>query len=67
MNERDFCYWLKGFVELAGELENINPTQWNMIKDHLALVHVKETPNYKNVVSTKLIDLETPITCGIDL
>jgi hypothetical protein len=44
MTEKDFCYWLQGFVELHGTV----PTeeQWAMIKDHLSLVFLKVTPTY---------------------
>ena len=40
MNERDFVYWLKGFIELTGD-SSPNFEQWQMIKDHLALVMTK--------------------------
>jgi hypothetical protein len=42
MNDRDFCLWLQGFVELSGD----KPTdaQWKSIKEHLALVFNKVTP-----------------------
>ena len=35
MKHENFCYWLQGFAELAGE----KPTkeQWRMIMDHLDL------------------------------
>jgi hypothetical protein len=37
-----FCDWLQGYVELSGA----RPTdeQWASIKDHLALVYTKVTP-----------------------
>jgi hypothetical protein len=43
MNERDFAYWLNGFVEMNG---GAMPTaaQWKAIQDHLALVFKKVTP-----------------------
>lgn len=46
MNSQDFCYWLKGFSEIAGKV----PTkeQWQVIQDHLSLVFNKVTPLYKN-------------------
>lgn len=42
MNEKDFCYWLNGYIELNGELPS--PQQWEMIKEHLKLVFNKVTP-----------------------
>jgi hypothetical protein len=43
MDAIQFSYWLNGFVELN---PNAMPTQtqWQIIKDHLALVHQKVTP-----------------------
>ena len=43
MTAEQFSYWLNGFVELQ---PNAMPTltQWQIIKDHLALVHKKVTP-----------------------
>ncbi len=45
MTPERFTDWLNGFVELGDK----RPTevQWTMIKDHLALVYTKVTPNRK--------------------
>lgn len=43
MTPEQFAYWLNGFVELAPDAV-LSQTQWQIIKDHLALVHKKETP-----------------------
>jgi hypothetical protein len=50
MNERDFAYWLNGFVEMNG---GAMPTaaQWKAIQDHLALVFKKVTPPVVEVKS----------------
>ena len=45
MNERDFAYWLQGFVEMNPEMKQPTPEQWAQIKDHLKLVFTKVTPN----------------------
>lgn len=45
MNERDFCYWLQGLFELQ-DPDFLNEKTTKIIKDHLALVFKKETPNY---------------------
>ncbi|HUW47256.1 MAG TPA: hypothetical protein VMW36_00745 [Patescibacteria group bacterium] len=45
MNERDFCYWLKGFTELTNS-ESLSDEQWAVVKDHLKLVFDKLTPTY---------------------
>lgn len=41
MNAQEFCYWLQGYAELAGE----RPTeaQWATIREHLKLVFTKVT------------------------
>lgn len=43
MEARDFCYWLKGSVDMNPEAM-ITHTQWLVIKDHLEQVFKKETP-----------------------
>jgi len=45
MNERDFVYWLNGHVELNPMQDHPTPAQWKMIKEHLALVMTKVTPD----------------------
>lgn len=44
MNEREFCYWLQGFFEV-GNPKQLSPEQTQIIKDHLALLFTKVTPN----------------------
>ena len=44
MNERDFCYWLQGYMELTYSQE-LNQEQVAIIKNHLNLVFNKLTPN----------------------
>lgn len=46
MNSNDFCYWLKGYLELAGTDEPLTPKQMKIINDHLGLVFNKVTPDY---------------------
>jgi len=47
MTAEQFTYWLQGFMETA-DPKSINETQTQIIKDHLALVFGKVTPDYKN-------------------
>jgi hypothetical protein len=44
MNERDFVYWLNGYLELTGET-SLSPAQVQIVKDHLNLVLDKKTPS----------------------
>lgn len=44
MTEREFCYWVQGFVEMNPNAM-VTHTQWEIIKDHLKLVFKKETPD----------------------
>lgn len=50
MTPEQFCYWLQGFAEITGANvgfgSNPQPHEWEVIKDHLALVFKKETPSY---------------------
>ncbi|UAV84595.1 hypothetical protein PHB09_100 [Pseudomonas phage PHB09] len=43
MNSEQFTYWLNGFVEMNPNAM-ITPSQWDMLKQHLALVFNKVTP-----------------------
>ena len=42
MNERDFCYWLKGYFELTYD-NQLTADQIEIIREHLNLVFDKET------------------------
>lgn len=56
MNERDFIYWLRGLLE-GGNVNTLTEEQVKTIKDHLALVVIKVTPdNYSNTI---LVDRKT--------
>ena len=43
MNERDFCYWLQGYIELTNKDKGLTTAQVAIIKEHLALVFDKVT------------------------
>lgn len=43
MNEKEFCYWLQGYVEINGSVPS--EKEWQIIKDHLQLVFNKVTPD----------------------
>lgn len=47
MNQSEFTLWLHGYVEICG----VRPDdrQWEIIKDHLALVFTKVTPDRSDV------------------
>lgn len=50
MTARDFCYWLQGYFEIAGNVPtkepssrwNLNDSQIDMIRNHLAMVFAHE-------------------------
>lgn len=44
MTPQDFVYWLQGYLEIQ-DPKTINEQQIQIIKDHIALVLKKETPN----------------------
>lgn len=66
MTADQFTYWLNGFVELT-EGQPPSLKQWQVIRDHLALVFTKVTPSYNYGTSIserlapKLTDLV--VTC----
>jgi hypothetical protein len=47
MNSENFAYWLQGYFELLGKDEPLTKEQTQIIKDHLALVFDKVTPDRK--------------------
>lgn len=44
MNERDFIYWLSGFLE-SSNVKTLSEEQLATVKDHLKLAVNKVTPN----------------------
>ena len=52
MNEENFTFWLQGFFELTDSKE-LTPAQVKMIKEHLVLVFVKETPELGPTSATR--------------
>lgn len=44
MTAEQFTYWLQGFMELTS-MNHLNTTQFQIVKDHLALVFDKQTPD----------------------
>ena len=51
MTERDFIYWLSGFLESSSS-KMLFEEQVQTIKDHLALVCHKKTPNNYGITVT---------------
>ena len=43
MTPENFAYWLQGYLELSGT-KDFTPAQVQIVKDHLALVLNKKTP-----------------------
>lgn len=38
MTERDFCYWLQGYFEIAGDDSTLTPERLECVKRHLSMV-----------------------------
>lgn len=49
MTPEQFAYWLQGFAELTEGQAQPSPAQWQAIKDHLATVFGKVTPQVQHV------------------
>ena len=62
MTPENFAYWLQGFIEIS-DVKGINETQLQIIKDHLALVFRKETPNRIDIQYTP-ITFTPPSVCS---
>lgn len=63
MNSRDFIYWLQGYFEI-GNIEELDKTQVQIIKRHLALVFKHEIdPSYSGN-QTELQNIHDG-TCGL--
>lgn len=45
MTPEQFAYWMQGFAELNAIPPS--PEQWQSIREHLALVFEKKTPEFK--------------------
>jgi hypothetical protein len=45
MTAEQFAYWLQGYAELNDAPPSTE--QWQMIREHLALVFTKVTPNWR--------------------
>lgn len=57
MNERDFCYWLRGFFEIDEasdypQKQQLTIKQVDMIKEHLELVFEKVTKEHEVTTDT---------------
>lgn len=75
MNEREFCYWLKGWFELnktIDHLQSVSPETIKVIEDHLNLVFLKLTPDRNSYSDTPMLDKykqlflqnpQTTVTC----
>ena len=66
MTPENFAYWCQGFIELTNGAPP-TPAQWEMIKEHLALVFTKVTKGFPAGVDDNggLRSLEQlPTYCG---
>jgi len=63
MNDREFIYWLQGFLELTKE-ETLNEEQMQVIRDHIAMVLTKVTPERN--IKTNAGKEETTIDIFVD-
>ena len=72
MNERDFAYWLQGFLELRESDDGLSERQVRIIRDHIELVFNKVTPERKaevnweavrRVFGDEVLNIETHTTC----
>ena len=60
MTTENFAYWLQGFMEISNTKE-LDERKTQIIKDHLALVFKKVTPD-RDIKEINLDDVEVEIT-----
>lgn len=61
MTSRDFCYWLQGFLEIAGPTSGISEGQTEIIQRHLSMVFKHEIdPSFPAAQQTELNNLHQP-------
>lgn len=71
MNERDFIYWLNGFLELSGAT-TLDERQVQEIRNHISLVMQKQTPFIPITITPAVVPDQTPwwelpqVTCETD-
>lgn len=63
MNERDFVFWLQGFLEIS-QAKQLDEKQTQIVRDHLALVLDKRTPNYEQWWTPQTPSSPFVVTCG---
>jgi hypothetical protein len=65
MSPSDFAYWLTGYFEIS-DSNNLSPQQVQIIRDHLALVFEKVTPDRKGYepLDTRSTGLSAIGLCG---
>lgn len=72
MSPESFTYWLQGYFEIS-DSNNLSPQQVQIIRDHLALVFEKVTPDRKDdnlgwqVLDTRFTGVSTNPLCGQEI
>lgn len=64
MSPENFCYWLRGYLELNSEDNpGLSPHQLRKVSQHLSLV-LKEVPKWEGEVDEKFKSIYSTVTPG---
>lgn len=62
MTPENFCYWVQGYFEI-GNIQSLDSAQVLVVKDHLALVFKKVTPQYPSLDKETASDVPKVYYC----
>ena len=56
MKATEFCYWLQGYFEIAGEIPQLTKSQLEIVKNHLNLVFLHDIDPSQQAIAQAVHD-----------